>query len=260
MACPAADAGPLVRVEDVSFSFGFRRVLEDVSMDIGRGDFLALLGPNGSGKTTLIKLILNLLTPAKGRVVLMGREATAFHEWERVGYVPQKATHFDPAFPASVREVVAMALRSARPAARRPRREQEAIIRRALGLVGMDEHRDRPIGRLSGGQQQRIFIARAIVTEPEVLFLDEPTAGVDCRDPGAVLRPARAPEHGPGHHHRPGDARHRDRQQARQPGGLPQPAPDLPRQPRGFLQLRGGRRNAGRRASPGLPPALRHPK
>ncbi len=132
MAWPAADAGPLVRVEGVSFSFGFRSVLEDVSLDIGRGDFLALLGPNGSGKTTLIKLILNLLTPAKGRILLMGREAAAFHEWERVGYVPQKATHFDPAFPASAREVVAMALRSARPAARRPRREQEAIIRRAL--------------------------------------------------------------------------------------------------------------------------------
>jgi zinc transport system ATP-binding protein len=180
MAWPGADAAPLVRVEGVSFSFGFRSVLEDVSLDIERGDFLALLGPNGSGKTTLIKLILNLLVPAQGRVLLMGRETPVFGEWERVGYVPQKATHFDPAFPASAREVVAMALRSARPAARRPRREQEAVIRRALDLVGMDEHRDRPIGRLSGGQQQRIFIARAIVTEPEVLFLDEPTAGVDA--------------------------------------------------------------------------------
>jgi zinc transport system ATP-binding protein len=182
MACPAADGKDLVRVEGVSFSYGFRRVLEDVSLTIGRGDFLALLGPNGSGKTTLVKLILNLLPPSHGQVRLLGRPAAEFQEWEKVGYVPQKATHFDPAFPASAREVVAMALRSTRASARRPRRAQEAAIRRALDLVGMDEHRDRPIGRLSGGQQQRIFIARAVVTEPEVLFLDEPTAGVDAEN------------------------------------------------------------------------------
>jgi zinc transport system ATP-binding protein len=182
MAWPAADATPLVRVANVSFAFGFRRVLEEVSFDIGRGDFLALLGPNGSGKTTLVKIILNLLRPESGEVRLMGRPAAEFQEWERIGYVPQKATHFDPTFPASAREVVAMALRSSRAAARLPRREQEAAIRKALDLVGMDEHRDRPIGRLSGGQQQRVFIARAVVTEPGLLFLDEPTAGVDAEN------------------------------------------------------------------------------
>jgi zinc transport system ATP-binding protein len=182
MAWPAADTDPLVRVANVSFAFGFRRVLEDVSLDLGRGDFLALLGPNGSGKTTLVKIILNLLRPEHGEVRLMGRPAAEFQEWERVGYVPQKATHFDPTFPASAREVVAMALRSSRAAGRLPRREQEEAIRRALDLVGMDEHRDRPIGRLSGGQQQRVFIARAIVTEPGLLFLDEPTAGVDAEN------------------------------------------------------------------------------
>ncbi len=176
----SASGTGLVQVEGVSFSFGFRRVLEDISLAIGAGDFLALLGPNGSGKTTLIKVILNLLSPEGGRVLLWGRSAAEFAEWEKIGYVPQKATHFDSAFPASVREVVAMALRSTRPAARLPRRAQEDAIRHALDLVGMDEHRDRPIGRLSGGQQQRIFIARAIVTRPGLLFLDEPTAGVDA--------------------------------------------------------------------------------
>ncbi len=176
---PDAGAG-LVRVEGVSFSFGFRRVLEDVSLTIGRGDFLALLGPNGSGKTTLVKVILSLLVPEKGRVFLWDKPAAEFAAWDRIGYVPQKATHFDPAFPASAREVVAMALRSTRPAARLPRRERESAIRQALDLVGMDEHRDRPIGRQSGGQQQRVFIARAVVTRPDLLFLDEPTAGVDA--------------------------------------------------------------------------------
>lgn len=175
----AGDAG-LVRAEGVSFSFGFRPVLEDVSLSIGAGDFLALLGPNGSGKTTLVKVILNLLTPQRGRVLLWGRPAAEFTEWERIGYIPQKATHFDSSFPASAREVVAMALRSTRSAVRLTRRAREDAIRQALDLVGMDEHRDRPIGRLSGGQQQRVFIARAIVTRPGLLFLDEPTAGVDA--------------------------------------------------------------------------------
>jgi zinc transport system ATP-binding protein len=176
----AGEAAGLVRAEGVSFSFGFRRVLEDVSLAIGPGDFLALLGPNGSGKTTLVKVILNLLSPQSGRVLLWGRPAAEFAEWERIGYIPQKATHFDASFPASAREVVAMALRSTRSAVRLPRRAREEAIRQALDLVGMDEHRDRPIGRLSGGQQQRVFIARAIVTRPDLLFLDEPTAGVDA--------------------------------------------------------------------------------
>ena len=177
MASAAAEPEVLVAVEGLTFSYGFRPVLEDVSLAIRRGDFLALLGPNGSGKTTLVKLIIGLLKPERGRVLLLGRPAAEFRDWPQIGYVPQKATHFDPLFPASAREVVAMALRSS-PGA--PRRGHEEAVRSALALVGMDEHRDRTIGRLSGGQQQRVFIARAIVRRPRLLFLDEPTAGVDA--------------------------------------------------------------------------------
>ena len=173
----AADPEVLVAVEGLAFSYGFRPVLEDVSLAIRRGDFLALLGPNGSGKTTLVKLIIGLLKPEHGRVLLLGRPVDEFRDWPQIGYVPQKATNFDPLFPASAREVVAMALRSS-PGA--PRRGREEAVRAALALVGMDEHRDRTIGRLSGGQQQRVFIARAIVRRPRLLFLDEPTAGVDA--------------------------------------------------------------------------------
>jgi zinc transport system ATP-binding protein len=178
MDSPSADKNDLVRVENVSLSFGGIPVLSDVTLPISAGDFLAILGPNGSGKTTLLRVILGLVKPDRGRAFLFGRPAGEFAEREAIGYIPQQATHFDPVFPASVREVVAMALRSGRRRLSRP--DEEAAIRRALETVDMAEFRDRRIGRLSGGQQQRVFIARAIVQKPRILFLDEPTTGVDA--------------------------------------------------------------------------------
>jgi zinc transport system ATP-binding protein len=141
---------------------------------------MALIGPNGSGKTTLIRIILGTLTPSSGRVLLMGQEADQFNQWERIGYVPQKATHLDPYFPASVREVVALGLLSRKRFPRLIGRQDETAIERALEQVDMKGLKNRRIGELSGGQQQRVFIARAIVNGPDVLFLDEPTAGVDA--------------------------------------------------------------------------------
>ena len=108
------EARELVHVENVSFQYNSIPVIEEVSLSIAPGDFLAILGPNGSGKTTLIKLILGLLRPTRGRVLLMGKPVEEFTAWAKIGYVPQKATHIDPFFPASAREVVAMALPSSR--------------------------------------------------------------------------------------------------------------------------------------------------
>jgi zinc transport system ATP-binding protein len=175
----AADPRPLLEIEHVSFGYGGAPVLIDVSLAIREGDFLAIIGPNGSGKTTLLKLILGLLKPDEGRILFQGKDLAAGAERPKIGYIPQKATHFDPLFPASVREVVAMALRSPSRAAGGRKRE-EAAIRYALEVVGMEDAADRRIGRLSGGQQQRVFIARAIVDKPRALFLDEPTTGVDA--------------------------------------------------------------------------------
>ena len=172
--------GPLIFVENLSFSFQGVEVLRGISFSIERGDFLALIGPNGCGKTTLIRLILGILKPSSGRVVLMGEEADHFTQWQRIGYVPQKATQMDPYFPASVKEVVAMGLLSGKRFPRLLTRQDEATIERALEQVGMKELKSRRIGELSGGQQQRVFIARAIVNGPDILFLDEPTAGVDA--------------------------------------------------------------------------------
>ncbi len=178
----AAERDILISVRDVSFRYDSRPVLIGVSFDLRAGDFLALLGPNGSGKTTLLKVMLGLLKPESGEVRIMGRPLAEFRDWSRIGYVPQKATHIDPFFPATVREVVAMALRPERGGTGYGPGSREKTVDRALELVDMKEFGERRIGSLSGGEQQRVFIARAIATGPRVLLLDEPTTGVDVEN------------------------------------------------------------------------------
>ena len=175
----------LVVLRRVSFAYDGTPVLVDVDLAIEEGDFLAIIGPNGSGKTTLVKIILGLLPPSEGEVEIFGKKPAEFTDWNKVGYVPQKATHIDPFFPASVEEVVGMALMSRRDQASASVREDRTKVRRALEAVGMAEAAKGPIGRLSGGQQQRVFIARALVTSPRILFLDEPTTGVDAETQAA---------------------------------------------------------------------------
>jgi zinc transport system ATP-binding protein len=173
------ESSPLVAIKNISFNYGHTKVLENVTFPINRGDFLSLIGPNGSGKTTLIKIILGLLTPSRGEIEIMGKPVAEFEDWQNLGYVPQKATHVDPFFPVSVREVVRMGLVAQRNTPRLKRRKEGQMIRDALTRVGMENYMNWRIGKLSGGQQQRVFIARAIVNQPCLLFLDEPTTGVD---------------------------------------------------------------------------------
>jgi zinc transport system ATP-binding protein len=171
---------PIILAEKISLQWQGLQVLQDVSFAIAAGDFLALIGPNGSGKTTLLRIILGLLKPSSGQVILLGEKIEQFTQWQRIGYVPQKATQMDAFFPASVREVVAMGLISRKRFPRLLTREDERSIDQALERVDLKGLKSRRIGELSGGQQQRVFIARAIVNGPDVLFLDEPTAGVDA--------------------------------------------------------------------------------
>jgi zinc transport system ATP-binding protein len=174
----------LIKASGLTYSYDGTPVLLDVSLSIREGDFLAIIGPNGSGKTTLVKVLLGILRPSAGRVEIMGQPLAEFTEWRAVGYVPQKATHFDPFFPASVEEVVGMALLSNSQILGPGRGRNKGTVVRALRQVGMESYRHWRIGRLSGGQQQRVFIARALVTGPRVLFLDEPTTGVDAETQG----------------------------------------------------------------------------
>ncbi len=175
----AAEAAPIiVDLEHVCFSYSGERVLEEVSLQIRRGDFLGIIGPNGSGKTTLLRIVLGLLRSECGHVQLFGTDIRSFHDWRRIGYVPQKAV-FESQFPASVSEVVISGRCGVTGLGRRFGAHDRDAAQRALDTVGMTEFHDRLIGHLSAGQQQRVFIARALASSPELLVLDEPTVGVD---------------------------------------------------------------------------------
>ena len=168
----------IIELEDISFSYGEHEVLHDVSFSIHKGDYLAIVGRNGSGKTTLLKIILGLIKPTTGTVRLFGQDIRKFKEYGRIGYIPQKATSFDPAFPATVEEVVLMGRHGRGLFHTTDARDMDAVTD-ALAAVDMETYRNHQVGSLSGGQQQRVFIARALAGRPEVLFLDEPTVGVE---------------------------------------------------------------------------------
>lgn len=179
---PLMDRGartPVVEVRGVCYAYDHERVIEDISLTVHAGDFLGIIGPNGSGKTTLLKILVGLLRPSCGEVLLFGTELTRFTEWRRIGYVPQRVTAFDPRFPATVKEVVASGRAGRTGLLRLPGKEDRRAVERALEVAGVAELSDRMIGHLSSGQQQRAFIARALVSEPELLVLDEPLVGVD---------------------------------------------------------------------------------
>lgn len=169
----------IIRVQDVSFYYDGILALQDINLSIYSGDFLAVIGPNGSGKTTLLKIIVGLLKPQKGRVFLFGQPLEEFKDWPKIGYIQQKATYFDPTFPISVEEVIVAGLYSSQKKLLPDKKLVREKINRALELVGLNNIGQKRITALSGGQQQRVLIARALVNEPEVLLLDEPTTGVD---------------------------------------------------------------------------------
>jgi zinc transport system ATP-binding protein len=172
----------IVEIDHISYRYESEQVLEDIHLSIPRGAYLAIVGPNGSGKSTMIKLLLGLLKPQKGKIQLFGEEIEKFKDWQKVGYVSQKANSFNSGFPATVYEVVASGLTKKLGLFRFMKKEDKQKIVDAVASVDMLPFLNRNIGELSGGQQQRIFIARALVSNPELLILDEPTVGVDAQN------------------------------------------------------------------------------
>ncbi|BDG36808.1 metal ABC transporter ATP-binding protein [Saccharococcus caldoxylosilyticus] len=169
----------VLKMEHVSFRYEKENVLEDINLAVPKGAFLGLVGPNGSGKSTLLKCVLGLLKPQQGYISLFGTPIESFKEWHRIGFVSQKANSFNSGFPATVYEVVASGLTAKRGMFRFFTKNDKQAVSEAIEAVGMSAFAKRNIGELSGGQQQRVFIARAIVSKPELLILDEPTVGVD---------------------------------------------------------------------------------
>jgi zinc transport system ATP-binding protein len=170
----------VLQFEQVTFGYGRIPVLREVSLSVREREFVAIVGANGSGKSTLMQLGLGLLRPTHGTVRLFGQDVPGFRDWGKVGYVPQRAVA-GAALPISVEEVVRTGLAGRLGLLRRPGRPERDRIEHVLDLLGIAGVRRRRVTLLSGGQQQRALIARALVTAPRLLVLDEPTTGVDAQ-------------------------------------------------------------------------------
>jgi len=175
-------AGPESVVELEGVSFGYRagmRVLEDVSLSVDAGEFVAIAGPNGGGKTTLLRLVLGLERPTSGAVRVFGAPAGKAAAGGRIGYLPQRARLVGEA-PVTVREVVSTGRLAPAGIWGPLRRADRDAVADAIETVGLTARADAPLRTLSGGMQQRALIAKALASEPTLLALDEPTTGVDA--------------------------------------------------------------------------------
>ena len=173
-----ADKESLIRFDSLNLGYGRRTVLRDVRAEITAGNFLGIVGPNGSGKTTLLRSILGWVRPFSGRI--WTRPGTRF------GYVPQRST-VDYLYPLTSHDIVLMGLYGRRPAWQRLRAEDHERAEAALDRVGLKFKSGFLFSQLSGGQQQRVLLARALVGEPDILILDEPTNGMDLVSEASVM-------------------------------------------------------------------------
>ncbi len=169
----------VLSVKNLYCGYGSVEVLSDVSFDVEKSDYIGLAGPNGAGKTTLVKTVLGLSEKSRGMIKLFGQDLKSFDGWGRVGYLSQRVTSFNPLFPAAVKEVVGLGLLSQKEFPKRFAHADDAKIKQALDLMGISDLHNKPVSDLSGGQQQRVFLARALVSDPELLILDEPGTALD---------------------------------------------------------------------------------
>ncbi len=174
----------MIDIKDVWVYLGKLLVLENINLQIMENDFIGILGPNGSGKTTLLKTILGLIKLSKGKISVLDK--TPENGRYYIGYVPQSSS-FDRNFPITVWDVVLMGRLAKRGYFKNYTKEDKELASESLYKIDMYNLKDRQIGQLSGGQQQRVFIARALTTQPQILLLDEPIAGIDAHSQKSVF-------------------------------------------------------------------------
>jgi len=171
----------ILETKNLSVAYEKIDVLNHISISIKGGDFVGIIGPNGGGKTTLIKAILGLIPLSNGSVKLFGKDIKEFKEWNRIGYLPQKHSTVNLLFPATVEEVVTLGLLSQRKWPKRVSLDDKNKVTEILKTLGILELRGKMLSILSGGQQQRVFLARALVSSPDMLIFDEPSTALDTK-------------------------------------------------------------------------------
>lgn len=179
-----SDTSKALQVDDLTVAYDEKPVLWDIDLEVPEGILMAIVGPNGAGKTTLIKAVLGLLKPAAGEVLIYGKPY--FEQRGLIGYVPQRGS-VDWDFPTSVLDVVMMGRYGALGWFKRPGQRERELAMEALDKVGMSAYAGRQISQLSGGQQQRVFLARALVQDAQIYFMDEPFQGVDATTERAIV-------------------------------------------------------------------------
>jgi zinc transport system ATP-binding protein len=170
---------PIFDIKNLSFIVKGQRILSNISLEIFRSEYIAIIGPNGGGKTTLVRMLLGLEKPTSGEIKIYGKKLSDFKEWHKIGYVPQRASHVDSSFPATVLDIVKMGRTSQGGIFSSFNETDKKLVYDAMSKMDILDLQDKMIGTLSGGQRQRAMIARALASNPEILILDEPNTGVD---------------------------------------------------------------------------------
>jgi len=170
----------MIELKSVNYEFQDKMALKDINLRIEKGELAVIVGPNGSGKSTLVNVICGIYSPASGKVLLFNKEDYS-ESREKISFVPQKVSSFNQLFPISVKETILLGLVSKRGYFKRYTKEDLKKVDEILEILNLSEVKNKQLGKLSGGQQQRVFIGKALISEPELLILDEPTVGIDSK-------------------------------------------------------------------------------
>jgi zinc transport system ATP-binding protein len=171
---------PIVEAKSVDIIRSNDLIIQQATFTINKGDYVGIVGPNGGGKTTLLLAIVGFLPIQRGTIRLFGKNISSFSQWEKVAYVSQGAINFDNNFPLTVRELVGLGRINRRNIGRKLTSTDWEAVDESLEIMAVNDLANKRIGNLSGGQKQRVFVAKALVRHPDVLFLDEPVAGIDA--------------------------------------------------------------------------------